>query len=82
MGNSTSLVNQKEQTEVIILPNPTNERVTIQTKDKIINVVAFNSNGESIFESQSSTLYIKQKGVYFLKIKTEKGVVIRKVVIN
>ena len=82
MGNSTSLVNQKEQTEVIILPNPTNERVTIQTKDKIINVVVFNSNGEPIFESQSSTLYIKQKGVYFLKITTEKGVVIRKVVIN
>ena len=82
LGNSTSLVNQKEQIEVIILPNPTNERVTIQTKDKIINVVAFNSNGEPIFESQSSTLYIKQKGVYFLKIKTEKGAVIRKVVIN
>ena len=35
-----------------------------------------------IFESQSPTLFIKQKGVYFLKITTEKGVVIRKVVIN
>ena len=82
LGNSTSLFNQEEQTEVIILPNPTNERVAIQTKDKIINVVAFNSNGEPIFESQRSTLFIKQKGVYFLKITTEKGVVIRKVVIN
>ena len=42
--------------------NPTNE-VTIKTKDKIINVVAFNSNGEPIFESQVR-LYLLNKREY------------------
>lgn len=68
--------------QVILSPNPFNDYVKIDVFDelKISSVEVFNQNGQSVMVSKENQFDTSQliPGVYWYKITTEKGVVIKK----
>ena len=72
--------------EITLFPNPTSTTFTISATDKIESVKVYNIIGEQLItdipNNNQSTINISQfsKGIYFAEIKTEKGVVRKKLV--
>ena len=75
-----------ENGELRIYPNPTNGELRIENGElKIENIEIFDVYGRKIFNFQLSTFNSidvsgLQAGIYFVRIATERGVVMRKVV--
>ncbi len=68
--------------KISIYPNPTNGIVSINSNTEILELVIFSLNGEKLFCSKNTTkidLSNYPKGVYFLSIKTKKGIVYKKI---
>ena len=71
---------------IAVFPNPTSNFVSIKSKNTIKSIQLFDAQGRLLqtnFSSQKETkLDISEKanGVYFLKIKSEVGVNIEKIV--
>jgi hypothetical protein len=74
------------QDTILIYPNPTLHRITIQSGDDLRQIELLNVLGESLQllapRSVTATLDLSQipSGTYFLRIETAKGVVFRKIV--
>jgi uncharacterized repeat protein (TIGR01451 family) len=72
--------------EVLIYPNPATSAFTVSSSSKIENIKVFNLLGEEIISNNpnnnQATININQysSGIYFVQIKTEKGIVMRKIV--
>ncbi len=77
-----------EDVEINIFPNPTHEFVSISQPDntKIINVSILNLHGETLrkIENNFSNVSIinLNKGAYNLSIKTNKGMIFKKLLLN
>lgn len=75
---------------LIIYPNPAYNEVNIKTRgERIIDFSLYNMNGQLIFKKDSPkakteklSLFLLPKGVYLLKVKTDKNVYSRKVIRN
>jgi len=73
---------------VSIYPNPARNNVNITSKNTIKTIELYDVQGRvlqsQVIDSQSSTMDIssKSKGVYFLKVVTEKGIKVEKLVKN
>jgi len=87
IGNCPTNINDIENSNVVsVYPNPTNDYLNIEnallTNDEIISV--FNIQGEiilqQIIQQQKTEIEISNltKGVYILKIESEKGVVVKR----
>jgi hypothetical protein len=71
--------------QIEVFPNPTTGNVNIEGQNlDIKSVEVFDISGKSLFKSENigkgGPLSIEHAGTYFLKISTEKGVIMRKVV--
>jgi hypothetical protein len=71
--------------QIEVFPNPTTGNVNIEGQNlDIKSVEVFDISGKSLFKSENvgkkGPLSIEHAGTYFLKILTEKGVIMRKVV--
>lgn len=72
----------------IIYPNPTNGIFTIQSSEKFSQIEIINLLGEKIYSEQINSnkrevdLTKQPKGIYFIKINSEKGTVTKKVIIQ
>jgi Secretion system C-terminal sorting domain len=71
--------------QIEVFPNPTTGNVNIEGQNlEIKSVEVFDISGKLIFKSENigkgGLLSIEHAGTYFLKIQTEKGVLMRKVV--
>jgi Secretion system C-terminal sorting domain len=71
--------------QIEVFPNPTTGNVNIEGQNlEIKSVEVFDISGKSLFKSENvgkkGPLSIEHAGTYFLKILTEKGVIMRKVV--
>ncbi len=77
-----------EDISISVYPNPSNGEFIIKSTSKIENIKLFNVLGETIYQTtkdnlQSSiNLSYQSKGIYFVQVKTEKGILNRKVVIQ
>ena len=75
---------------LIIYPNPAYNEVNIKIRgERIIDFSLYNMNGQLIFKKDSPkakteklSLFLLPKGVYLLKVKTDKNVYSRKVIRN
>lgn len=72
---------------ISIYPNPTQGTFTIQGIDEIINLRIFNAFGEEVYFNELNLpakvdLSAKPKGIYFVKVETDKRVFFEKLVIN
>lgn len=78
--NRTSLIN--------IFPNPAQDKLFIQSLTKIYRIELFNNSGLTILTEKinSDTYQLNVShldlGLYFLKLKTEQGLVLRKIVVK
>ncbi len=66
-----------------IYPNPTTERLYIQTEHRIIDIKLFDELGQNIpIQWTNGTVNVKHlnRGLYWLQIQTERGSIIHKVV--
>jgi len=79
-------VNEVESnTDISIYPNPANDEVTITNVKPNTQVTIFDLNGKAISQeilngNQSLSINYLQSGIYFIRIKTEKGIVVKKLV--
>lgn len=75
-----------ETTKAILYPNPSKGSFTVKSYHENIKLVVFNAFGETIFEeSNAGTFNVdlenQPKGTYFVKLQTETGTRIEKVVL-
>lgn len=79
---------KKEPNSISIFPNPTTSQLNIQSKEKLEKIILFNLVGQIVFEKQTNNRLEKintsgiKAGIYFIRIKTEKRIVNKRVVIN
>jgi hypothetical protein len=71
--------------QIEVYPNPTTGDVIVEGQNKVIfSVEVFDISGKSLFKTQnvgkSTPLSIEGRGTYFLKIQTESGVLMRRLV--
>lgn len=72
--------------KIIIYPNPSNGIVNISSNENINNVQVFNVLGQKVLESKPSvnelSIKIEDSGIYLIKIETEIGTKVFKVIIR
>ncbi len=75
-----------EDTTINIFPNPTNSIINVNSKNTITSLELYDVQGrllETSIENKSSTtidISSKQNGIYFLKITSEKGSSVEKII--
>jgi hypothetical protein len=68
--------------ELSVFPNPSAGKVTVNSDLVIYQINLYAIDGKLISVNTSSSIEINTKGIYFLKIVTEKGNTIRKIVVE
>jgi Leucine-rich repeat (LRR) protein len=73
--NCASSINENEQLNISLYPNPASSILTIQSDEVINQIQIFNLLGELIQTEKQSTFSIEQlpSGIYVLQIQTENG---------
>ncbi len=85
--NSLSVVEFNEG-DVKVSPNPVQNELIIETKSNLKEIAIYNSNGQLVIRAKNETLKLVSKidtskltaGLYFTMLKTDKGVVTRKII--
>ena len=83
--NELSSTNLKalENLGIDIFPNPTNGRFHFSNHELIDKIMVYNNLGELVHETSScSSIEIKKKGIYLVKILSDKSEFFKKIVIN
>ncbi len=89
--STTSIKEIKNENEISIYPNPSSGIFTVAlgNLDRNCKVEVLNSYGQIVYESalENQTLATidlsrQAKGMYFIKVRSEQGVVIRKVIVE
>ena len=68
--------------EVSIFPNPSAGIININSDLKINQINLYGVDGKYLSTTESKTIAIDVKGIYFLKIITDKGTTVRKVIVE
>ena len=68
--------------EVSIFPNPSAGIIHIKSDLKINQINVYAVDGKYLLATESKTIDIDIKGIYFLKIITDKGTTVRKVIVE
>lgn len=76
----------KQGEKVAVFPNPTTGKLTITTQSASFQYKVCTINGQTIgedhIEASATAISIPEKGIYIVEVKTAKGVVNRRVVVN
>ena len=68
--------------EVSIFPNPSAGIININSDLKINQINVYAVDGKYLLTTESKTIDIAVKGIYFLKIITDKGTTVKKVIVE
>jgi phosphatidylserine/phosphatidylglycerophosphate/cardiolipin synthase-like enzyme len=79
---SANAVNELISIEVSIFPNPSSGMINIKSDLKINQINVYAVDGKYLLATESKTIDIDIKGIYFLKIITDKGTTVRKVIVE
>ena len=83
VNNTLSITNQ-EIHDIQIFPNPTKNKLNINSKYKINKITIINLLGKKVIEKTSLLNYVNlnklPKGVYILKIDFENGILNKKII--
>jgi hypothetical protein len=84
--NPTSLETAQEQVSFTVFPNPTNERIQVQTSDlsKVELLELVDLQGRTLSTSNTNELSVLDvsSGSYFLRITGQKGISVMKIQVN
>ncbi len=78
-------INELTKTNINIYPNPSNGMINLITNETIENINITDVNGKLVHHQTNNSpidLSLKAKGIYFVNITTEKGVINKKIVLN
>ncbi|MEN8887096.1 MAG: aryl-sulfate sulfotransferase [Winogradskyella sp.] len=77
-------VSEFEESIVSLYPNPTQNRVTINTTKNIDKIEVYNTIGQKVSETKGLTINLssQNQGIYFLRIHFEGHIITRKVIKN
>tara|TARA_B110000003_G_scaffold226071_1_gene226983 strand:+ start:668 stop:2794 length:2127 start_codon:yes stop_codon:yes gene_type:complete len=81
LGTPNSL-NELIDIDVSIFPNPSNQRLTVKSNLDIYEIKLYMADGKLIFTTSDNFLDVETKGIYFVKIITELGNIVKKIVID
>jgi len=70
------------QLDFTIFPNPSAGLVQIKSDLAILQINLYAVDGKLLHTTQESVIQIDTKGIYFIKIITEKGIAVKKIVIE
>lgn len=75
--------NLTQQGNIVLYPNPTSSTITIQTEN-IMNVEIINIQGKVIYDGIENAvdLSAEAKGIYIVKVTTDRGVAVEKVLLE
>ncbi len=82
-ADDPAYVNEQNSIELLIYPNPVVDVLTIVTDD-FLKAELYSVNGQLILSSNLKTINVSDvvQGVYFIKVTTQKGSVVKKIVIK
>ena len=78
----TSGIDELIQLDITIFPNPSAGKVEIKSDVVIQQINLYAVDGKLLNTTEESVIQIKTKGIYFIKIITEKGIAVKKIVIE
>ena len=78
----TSKIDELIALDLSVFPNPSAGFVQIKSELELIKINLYALDGELIASTKSATIKIDKSGTYFVKIFTNEGVVVRKVIIK
>jgi len=87
LGNPNSM-NEIENSSFAVFPNPSTGNFTINSSEKISSVAVMNMLGEKIYSENYSfvnfriDLSSQSNGIYFIQIRTDKGIATQKLVLQ
>jgi phosphatidylserine/phosphatidylglycerophosphate/cardiolipin synthase-like enzyme len=81
LGNANA-INELINIKVSIFPNPSSGIISINSDLKINQINVYAVDGRYLLATESKTIDIDIKGIYFLKIITDKGTTVRKVIVE
>lgn len=84
-GDTLGINAKKNELHSIVYPNPATHKINININSEVVSVEIYNALGKQVFTSKSiNQVNVSKfsKGVYLLKIKTEKRITTKKIVIN
>ena len=80
-NNPNTNVSSDALSKIIIYPNPTNDGIVhIKGYELPLNYALYNLSGKLIESGKNNQIFLKDKGVYFLKIQSEKGNYFKKII--
>ena len=68
--------------KIIIYPNPSSGKINVETDLFIQKIYLYSSDGRLIDTYMQSDITIDQKGVFFIKVLTEEGEYLKKIVVE
>jgi hypothetical protein len=70
---ATSINDFSAESSFTIFPNPSNDKINVQTDLKINNIIIFNSIGQEVRTTKNKLIdiYNLEKGFYFIRLTTE-----------
>jgi hypothetical protein len=70
--------------QVNVFPNPTSDIVTVATSAQLIQIELLSLNGDLMMSAKKTSLDLSNYpvGVYFLKVVTEDGIVVKRIIKN
>ncbi len=86
--NTIGINDALQANALLVYPNPSNGTATIELKDlgvRFGSLSVIDIAGRVVLEKniqQQTSLELPQKGVYFIKLQTEKGSVVKKLIVN
>ena len=81
LGNANA-IDELINIKVSIFPNPSSGIISINSDLKINQIILYAVDGKYLLTTESKTIDIPIKGIYFLKIITDKGMTVRKVIVE
>ena len=80
-------VNEMTQPNCNLFPNPVTDVLHVVSSEKILSLSIYNANGMLVFSNETTEKSFDlpidglAKGVYFVKITTESGIIVKKVTV-
>ncbi len=78
----TSGIDELIQLDITIFPNPSAGKVEVKSDVVIQQINLYAVDGKLLNTTEESVIQINTKGIYFIKIITEKGIAVKKIVIE
>jgi len=78
----TSGIDELIQLDITIFPNPSAGKVEVKSDVVIQQINLYAVDGKLLNTTEESVIQINTKGIYFIKIITEKGISVKKIVIE